>query len=103
MWGKDDSVDSSLSLLGCLTSIPQEEVRGYFTRNFQLDKKFISPSRCKELVVSAALLKMEKSEKLSNALRDYHKFVNSSTQTDEVPYGEQPPELKSSLDGAYWN
>jgi hypothetical protein len=101
-WGKDDSLESSLCLLGCLSSIPREEVEGYFSRNFLIGKQFVSPSRCKELVVGSAVRKIEKSEKYEVALRNYDSFCRSSTSMEEHLEVDTSSELNCTLDGSYW-
>jgi hypothetical protein len=102
-WGKDDSVESSLCLLGCLSDIPQEEVQSYFRNNFMIGKSFVSPSRCKELIGFSAVRKIEQSEKYTAALRKYESFSRHSSGDDELHPEDIPPELNSSLDGSYWN
>ena len=101
-WGQDDSVESSLCLLGCLTNIAQEEIKGYFTNNFLLDKKYVSPERCRPIIEGVVSYKIGKSEINRKAVMDYNKFCQEATSRQEQLQGDSIPELESSLDGSYW-
>ena len=46
-WGPEDSVESELFLLGCLTHTSPEAVRGYFTKIMFMDR---TPPRAREIM-----------------------------------------------------
>ena len=101
-WDKNDSVESSLSLLSYLTHYDKEAVKSYFTKNFFLDRKKIQPDRCMDLVSGGLIRKMQKSEYFERCMRSYADFQQKNALQDALTHVLPPPPFETSLDGKYW-
>ena len=77
-WGKDHSIESSISLLAFMNTIPPEEVRGYFTRNFCMDRSYITGSRCVELIREKVSREADKNGLLARAREAHKKHISQN-------------------------
>jgi len=100
-WGKDHSLESCLYFLFCLNTASQDAVRGYFTKNFCLDRKCVRGDRCLDLVSAGLATHLMKNEALQQAEEAYQAFMKKRTREDEAPPGPPPTKLRSTLDGTY--
>lgn len=101
-WGKDDDVRSSLCLLHILSTMPKEEVSGYFRKNFLLDLKYIDPDVCVRILDDADKNFDYQSEFFARCSSAYDDFLRSSDDQQEDICSNPPPQLSSRLDGSYW-
>ena len=102
MWDKDDSVESSLSLLSVLTHFDREAIRSFFTRNFFLGREKIQPDRCMDLVSSGLIRKLKKSQYFERCLESFKLFQAKSSAEGAITPCSPQPAIESSLDGKYW-
>jgi len=102
-WGKDDSVESCLSLLSFLTHVPPQEVIGYFTKNFCLDVPELTVEICMDRITNGHFFLTERNRYFKHCSQLYQLFEETGVVHEHPPRSRTITEIETTLDGTYWS